>query len=350
MVSHLNGEREGGSPGGNLLAQLQDVRDGLGGNLGLEVLELVGLLGERTLNILADLDGLVDVVSDALEVLLTHTTGGHGRSTDTDTTGGKGRLVTRDGVLVASNVDLLQDSLNTSTVQLLSTEVDQDHVAVSAVRDELVAQLLELVLQSLGVVQDLLLVLLELGSVNLLESNSKGSDGVVVGTTLVTRENGEVDRTLKVVKNLLSGLVSAAHTLAEEDHGTTGATKRLVGGGSDNIGVLEGRRNDTGGDQSGDMGHINDEVSADLVSDLAHALIVDQAAVGGGTGNQTLGAVELSVGLQGIVINDTSLKVDTVGEGLEVSRDSRDPERFRVSNGEDETTARQCETYFLAGV
>ena len=69
------------------------------------------------------------------------------------------------------------------------------------------------------------------------------------------------------------------------------------------------------------MSHIGEEVGASLISKLAHALVLDQAAVGGGTGNQTLGAVELSVGLQGIVINDTSLKVDTVGEGLEVLGD-----------------------------
>ena len=322
--TNLDGKGEGAGPLSDLLAQGKDLGDGLGGNLGLEVLELVGLLGELTLDLLAEVDGLVNVTGNALEVLLTHTTGGHGGGTDTDTAGGQSRLVTRDGVLVASNVDLLQDSLDTSTVQALLAEIDENHVAVSAVRDELVAQSLELVLESLGVLDDLLLVLLELGGSSLLEGNSKGGDGVVVGTTLVAREDGEVDRVLEVVKNILAGLIGAADTLAEEDHGTTGATERLVSGGGHNIGVLEGRGNDTSGDQTRNVSHVDDEVGANLIGNLAHALVVNQTAVGGGTGDQTLGAVHLGVTLKSVVVDDTGLKVDTVREGLEVGGNGRD--------------------------
>lgn len=322
---NLNGQGEGAGPVGNLLAESQDLRDGVRGNLGLEVLELVGLLGELTLDLLAEGDGLVDVAGNALEVLLAHTTAGHGRSTDTDTAGGQGGLVTGDGVLVAGNVDLLQNGLNTGTVKALGAQVQEDHVAVSAVRDELVTEGLELVLQSLGVLDDLLLVLLELGSGSLLQGNGESGDGVVVGATLVAGEDGKVDGTLKVVHDLLASLVGAADTLAEEDHGTTGATQGLVGGGGHDIGVLEGRGDDTSGDQAGDVGHVDNEVGTDLVSDLAHALVVDQTAVGRGTSNQALGAVHLSVSLQSVVVNDAGLQVDTVGEGLEVGRDGRDP-------------------------
>jgi hypothetical protein len=75
------------------------------------------------------------------------------------------------------------------------------------------------------------------------------------------------------------------------------------------------------------VSHVDDKVGANLVSDLAHASIVDQTAVGRGTSDQALGAVELSVGLKSIVVDDASLEVDTVGEGFEVGRDSRDPTR-----------------------
>ena len=152
---------------------------------------------------------------------------------------GEGRFVARDRVLVASNVDLLQNSLKTGTVQSLVTEVKQNHVTVSAVSNELVAQFLELKLSRLGVLDNQFLVLLKLRGGGLLQGNSKSSDGVVVGTTLVTREDREVDRTLKVIQDFLAILVSAAHTLAEEDHGTTGTTERLVGSGGDDIRVLE---------------------------------------------------------------------------------------------------------------
>ena len=329
---NLNGQREGAGPLGNLLAEGEDLRDGLGGNLGLEVLELVGLLGELSLDALADLDGLVSVLGDTLELLLAHATGGHGGGTNTDTAGGEGGLVTGDGVFVAGNVDLLQNSLNTGTVQRLRTEVNKDHVAVSAVSNELVAQLLHLVLKRLGVLDNLLLVLLELRAGSLLEGNSKGSDGVVVGTSLVTGEDREVDGTLKVVQDVLTGLgVGAADTLAEEDHGTTGTTERLVGRGGDDISVFEGRGDDASSNETRDVGHIDDKVGADLVSDLTHAGVVDQTAVGRGTGNNALGAVELSVVLKHVVVNETSLEVDTVGESLEVGGDSRDPKTQQVN-------------------
>ena len=331
---HLNWQRESAGPVGNFLAQVQNLRDGLRGNLGLEVLELVGLLGKLRLDTLADLDNLVNVASNALEVLLTHATAGHGGGTNTDATGRESRLVTGGRVLVASNVDLLQDSLSTGAIQTLVAKAQQNHVAVSAVSNELVAQLLEFVLNRLGVLENLSLVGLEFRSVCLLEGNSKSSDGVVVRTTLVTGEDGEVDGTLKVVHGVLASLgVSAAHTLTEEDHGTTGTTERLVGGGGDNISVLEWRRDDTSRDKTRNVGHVNNEVRANLVSNLAHALIVDQTAVGRCTGDNALGAVELSVVLQHVVVNDASLEVDTVGEGLEVGRDSRDPNRdMEISN------------------
>jgi hypothetical protein len=321
----LNGEREGVAPGGNLLSVVVDLLDLAAGDTGLEVLELVGLLGESSLLLLANLDGLVDVLGDTLELLLAETTRSHGGSTDADTARGESRLVTGDRVLIAGNVDLLKDSLNTGTVKVVLAKVDEDHVAVSAVRDELVAESLEGVLQSLGVGNNLLLVGLEVGAGSLLQGNSQGSDGVVVRTTLVTRENREVDGVLKIVEGLLAGLgIDGADTLAEEDHGTTGTTEGLVGGGGDDIGILEGGGDDLSGDKTRDVSHIDNEVSTDGVGDLAHALVVDETAVGGGTGNQNLGAVEDGVLLEGVVVNDTGVKVDTVGHGLEVSGDSRD--------------------------
>lgn len=204
-------------------------------------------------------------------------------------------------------------------------------MGVSAVRDELVAHGLELVLKSLGIVNHLLLVGLELGSVGLLESNSKRRDGVVVRATLVTGEDGEVDGILKLVQNLLASLgVDRAHTLAEEDHGTTRTTEGLVGSGGHDIGVLEGRGDDAGGDETGNVGDINNQVGADRVSDLAHASIVDQAAVGRGTGNEDLGTIETSVLLEQVVVDNAGALIDTVGHSLKVVGDSRDPD-YKIS-------------------
>ena len=280
-------------------------------------------------------------MGDLLEILLAQTTAGHGRGTDTDTARGKRGLVTGDRVLVAGDVDLLEDGLDASTIQALGSEVQQDHVAVSAVGNELVADGLEFGLESLCVFDDLLLVLPELGAVGLFEGDRKSGDGVVVRATLVTGEDGEVDGAFKVIHDVLAGLgVGVADTLAEEDHGTTGATERLVGGGGHDIGVLERRRDHTGSNQSGDVSHIDDKVSTDLVGDLAHTRIVNQTAVCRGTSNQALGTVKLGIGLEGIVVNDTGLQVDTVGEGLEVGGNSGDPKPVNEMNRAEPLTSK----------
>jgi hypothetical protein len=43
------------------------------------------------------------------------------------------------------------------------------------------------------------------------------------------------------VKHTLSLLIDAADTLAEEDHGTTRTTERLMGGGHDKVSVVKWR-------------------------------------------------------------------------------------------------------------
>lgn len=268
-------------------------------------------------------DELVDILGHADKFLLAKATRGHGRGTKTDTVGGEGGLVTRGGVLVGSNVGSLENNVDASTVNLLGAEIHEDHVAVGAVRDELVSETLELPLEGLGVGSNKLLVFLVLGSHGLLESNGQGGDGVVVRTALVTREDGEVNLLLKIVEGLLALGIYAADTLAVEDHGTARATERLVGGGSDNVGIGEGRRNDASSNQTGNVGHVNNEVGANRVGNLTEAGIVNVAAIGGGTSNNDSGSVELGILCEGVVVNDTSLGIDSIGERLKVVADGR---------------------------
>lgn len=206
-------------------------------------------------------------------------------------------------------------------------------MGVGTVRDELVALLLEDSLEGLGVGNNLLLVSLELGGGGLLEGNGKSGDGVVVGAALVPGEDGEVDLVLEVVEGFLAGLgINGADALAEEDHGTTGTTEGLVSGGGDDIGILERSGDDAGGNETRDVGNVDNEVGTNRVGNLAHALVIDEAAVGRSTGDEDLGAEELSVLLELVVVNDASVKVDTVGHGLEVGGDSRDPREAHVSS------------------
>jgi hypothetical protein len=63
-------------------------------------------------------------------------------------------------------------------------------------------------------------------------------------------------------------LINTAETLSEEDHGTTGTTKRLVGGGGDDVSMFERTRQDTSSNQTGDVGHISHQVSTTLIGNL----------------------------------------------------------------------------------
>lgn len=286
----LNWEWESRSPCDDLLLDLLDLWDTLS-NLGLEVLELVGLLWQLGLNFLCDVDQLVDVPNDPLKVLLSESAAGHSWGADTDTAGCQSRLITGDRVLVASNVGVLENGLDTGTIKTLWTKVEENHVTVSSARDESVTESLEFRFASFGVLDDLLLVLLELWSEGLAKSNGESGDGVVVRTTLVTREDTEVDSVLEPVESLLTLSINRPDTLSVEDHSTTRTSQALVGGSSDNISVFERRWDHTGSDQTGDVGHVNDKVSSNGVSDLTHSSVVDETAVGTGSGNQDLWTV-----------------------------------------------------------
>lgn len=98
-----------------------------------------------------------------------------------------------------------------------------------------------------------------------------------------------------------------------------------MGGGCDDIGVLEGRWDDASGDETGDVGHVDDEVGANRVGDLAHAAVVDETAVGRGSGHKDLGAVKDGGLLEHVVINDAGFNVNTVWHGLEVGGDGGNP-------------------------
>ena len=164
------------------------------------------------------------------------------------------------------------------------------------------------------------------------EGNGKSGDGVIVGATLVTWEHGEVDGSFEIVESLFSGLgINLSHTLSEEDHGTSGSAEGFVGRGCDDIGVFERRGDDASGDQTGDVSHIHHKVCTDQISDLSHAAVVDQAAVGRGTSNEHLWSIHQSICLQSLVVDYSSLEIDTVGEGFKVGGDGRDSGQTLIS-------------------
>ena len=322
----LNRQWEATSPSSNSASHLTDLRNVTTSDLSLEVLELVVTLGQSILDLPADLDTLVDVISDSLEISLAEASAGHGWCSDTDAVRRKSGFVAWNRVLIACNVDLLQDCLNTCTVKGSVTEIKKDHVRVGPIGNKLVTELLEFNLECLSILHNLLLVLLKLRCGRLLESDSQGRNGVVVGSTLMAGKDREVDWTLKIIQGLFSSLgISLADSLAEEDHGTTRTTERLVCSRSDNICELEWTWDHTSSDETRDVSHVNDQVCTNKVCDLTHASIVDQTAVCRGTSNKNFGSIHEGILLQFFIVDDASFKVDTVWEGFEVGRDGRNP-------------------------
>ena len=93
----------------------------------------------------------------------------------------------------------------------------------------------------------------------------------------------------------------------------------------DDISVFEWAGDNTSSNETRDVSHINNEVSTNKICDLAHAGVIDQAAVGRCSSNEDFGSVHEGILLQLIVVDNASLEVNAVWEGFEVGRDSRDP-------------------------
>lgn len=72
------------------------------------------------------------------------------------------------------------------------------------------------------------------------------------------------------------------------------------------------------------MRHVHEQVAADLVGDLAHAGVVNLAAVGRGAGDEDLGTVHEGILLKLVVVDEARVEVHAVGEGLKVGGDGGD--------------------------
>ena len=82
------------------------------------------------------------------------------------------------------------------------------------------------------------------------------------------------------------------------------------------MGILHGVIQQTSGNQTSRMSHVNHQQSAHLVGNLAHALVVPLAAVSRATTDNQLGLVFDSQTLHLIVVYTTSLLVQVVTNGL----------------------------------
>ena len=138
------------------------------------------------------------------------------------------------------------------------------------------------------------------------------------GAALDAGENGRVEqRTHHAQLALLVALAEwIGEVLAHEDDSATRATQCLVGGGGYDVGVFHGVVEQAGSDESGGMRHVDHEQCAHLVGNLAHALVVPLAAVGGAAADDEFGLMLQGQLFHLVVVHASCLLIEVVADGV----------------------------------
>src|SRR5215210_3636117 len=215
--------------------------------------------------------GRDDDVGDLPHLVLAHAAGRHRRRAESDAARHSGRLgVVGYHVLVAGDTYGFEGIFQFLARDVGADQVDQDQVVVRPAGDEVQAAFHESFGEGSAVLDDLAGVVAELGLQRLAERYGLACYGVHQRPTLHAGEDAAVD---------LFGELRAA-----KDTTSTGAAQRLVGGRGNDLTVRNWRGVDVSGDEAGDVRHVRQEESPDLVGDLTEPLEVDDARVGAGAG------------------------------------------------------------------
>ena len=298
--------------GGKLVDTLADILEG--GIVVEKSAEVLELRSGSLLDLEGSLQDLVQEFGDLFEVLFAHLTGSKSRGSNTDSTGCDGGSVTGDAVLIEGDADGIASLLELGSGNSLGLQVPQDQVVLGTSRGHLVSVLgLKTVSKGSGVGLNLLGVDLEFRGHDLLELGGNTGNLVLVRSSLKGRENGLVDLGLE-----------ATLVLAEEDHSGTRSTEGLVGGGSDDITVFERRVLFSGGDQSGNVGHVHHQKRSVGVGDFSVFGVVPVTRVGRSSGNDHGRFEKGSITGELFVVNVSGFRVDAVRKRFEVDRSGRD--------------------------
>ena len=148
-----------------------------------------------------------------------------------------------DGVSVDYDVGSAERFFCLSAGDVEWAEVNEGHVVVGAARDEAEAALSECVRKRDGVGSYLSLVMDELFGHRFAEGDCLGGYGVFHRAALGVGEDGAVDG---------AGVVGVG-----EYHASAWTSEGLVSGGGDYLGLTHGRGMLSGGNESGNVGHIH---------------------------------------------------------------------------------------------
>ena len=156
----------------------------------------------------------------------------------------------------------------------------------------------------LGVLDDLRGIVLELRLQRFAERHGLGGDDMHQRAALQAGEDSRIE----LLRQIL---------VIGEDHAAARAAQRLVGRGRCNMAMRERRRMLATGNEAGDMGHVDHQVGADAVGDLAEALPVPDTGIGGAAGDDQLRPGFFGLALNSIHVEQVVAFTHAVGDDVE---------------------------------
>ncbi|QTK78950.1 hypothetical protein AT6N2_C1164 [Agrobacterium tumefaciens] len=254
---------------------------------------------------LQTIENLDDQLADFAEFRFLETARRAGRRAETDTRGNEGLFrIERNAVLVAGDVSAAEGCFRTLACRVLLAKVNQHQVVVSAAGDDIEAAFDQGFSQRLGVLDDLCRIVLELRLQRFTEGNSLGGDDVHQRAALEAREDGGVE----LLRQIL---------VVGEDHAAARAAQRLVRGGGRNMAMRERRGMLATGDETGDVRHIDHQVSANFISNFAEALPVPDTGIGGAASKNELRLMFLGLAFHFVHVEQVVAFAHAVGHDVE---------------------------------
>src|SRR5690606_7358603 len=192
------------------------------------------------------------------------------------------------------------------TAVRLTDQIDQHQVVFGSARDNIDTAFNKGFCHRLGVFGDLRLIGFVFGRHRLFEANRFSGDDVHQRTTLTA---GEYCR----VKFFLNFFVSFG-----QNQTTTWTAQGFVSGSGGYVSNLHRVRIQTGSNQTGDVRHIDKQVSTDFVSDIAEALPIYDLRVSRETGNNDFRLMFQRQTFNFVIVDQTGFGVQTVLDGVVV--------------------------------
>eukprot|EP00162_Nutomonas_longa_P021989 comp4956_c0_seq1/m.3941 comp4956_c0_seq1/g.3941 ORF comp4956_c0_seq1/g.3941 comp4956_c0_seq1/m.3941 type:complete len:487 (+) comp4956_c0_seq1:26-1486(+) len=257
-----------------------------------------------------DLDAFVENFGDFSKVTLLEAARSQRRRANAHSTGADGIHVAKDTVLVERDVHAVAQGLELGAREPDRAQIPQNQMVVRAARADAVAMGHKPSAQRADVLDDLLLVLLELGCGRLQQRRGHARNLVVVRPTLQRREHGVVDS----VHKLLFG----------KDETRARPAQRLVCGRRDNVAVCKRRVEQLRRDKTRVVRHVACQNRAHFVRNRAEARIVEIARVRRVPCHDQIRLEQPRVARKLVIVNQPSLGVHHVRHALKEDRGCTD--------------------------